>query len=348
MRLEIYSSNWDMKGTMIGLANEKLSTGVAGGTISVPPVFIVGVPRSGTTLLVNLLGHHPILAPIYETRFLRNLLLLCEWCCWFYGNSLSRKSAKIFAEAWVRWRFQKVREKYRSKAIAYNIIPAEGDGTKQSYESFPFGESHCIAYTMEELIRETDAWFDSLPKNDVTCETFYSSARGYVDRLFSIHCARMKKPHWVNKTPGLLTYTDLLAKLYPGSRCIHILRDGRDVAMSNISLGWGPRTVRAAARRWKSLIQRGRQGARSAQLSYTELLYEDLVRSPREALKRITRFLTIEDCLDEILSQFKVSKERTEVWRSRFSQAERRVFAQEAGDLLVELGYETDYSWVER
>ena len=158
----------------------------------------------------------------------------------------------------------------------------------------------------------------------------------------------MKKPHWVNKTPGLLTYTDLLAKLYPGSRCIHILRDGRDVAMSNISLGWGPRTVRAAARRWKSLIQRGRQGARSAQLSYTELLYEDLVRSPREALKRITRFLTIEDCLDEILSQFKVSKERTEVWRSRFSQAERRVFAQEAGDLLVELGYETDYSWVER
>jgi len=58
--------------------------------------------------------------------------------------------------------------------------------------------------------------------------------------------------------------------------------------------------------------------------------------------------LTIEDCLDEILSQFKVSKERTEVWRSRFSQAERRVFAQEAGDLLVELGYETDYSWVER
>ncbi|MGZ8500831.1 MAG: sulfotransferase, partial [Candidatus Binatia bacterium] len=42
------------------------------------PGFIVGVPRSGTTLLINLLGQHPLIAPLYETRFLRNLLVLCR------------------------------------------------------------------------------------------------------------------------------------------------------------------------------------------------------------------------------------------------------------------------------
>ena len=43
---------------------------MAGSESSIGPVFIIGVPRSGTTLLVNLLGSHPLLAPIYETRFL--------------------------------------------------------------------------------------------------------------------------------------------------------------------------------------------------------------------------------------------------------------------------------------
>jgi hypothetical protein len=38
---------------------------------SFAPAFIFGVPRSGTTVLVNLVGSHPLVAPLYKTRFLR-------------------------------------------------------------------------------------------------------------------------------------------------------------------------------------------------------------------------------------------------------------------------------------
>ncbi|MGH7875789.1 MAG: sulfotransferase, partial [Candidatus Binatia bacterium] len=41
--------------------------------------FVVGAPRSGTTLLINLLAVHPDIAPVYETGYIRNLLLICEW-----------------------------------------------------------------------------------------------------------------------------------------------------------------------------------------------------------------------------------------------------------------------------
>ena len=36
--------------------------------------FIVGTGRSGTTLLVNLLGSHTLLSPLYELEFLLNIL----------------------------------------------------------------------------------------------------------------------------------------------------------------------------------------------------------------------------------------------------------------------------------
>jgi hypothetical protein len=40
--------------------------------------FVVGAPRSGTTLLINLIAAHPKVAPIYETGFINHLLLLWD------------------------------------------------------------------------------------------------------------------------------------------------------------------------------------------------------------------------------------------------------------------------------
>lgn len=308
-------------------------------------MFIVGVPRSGTTLLVNLLGHHPVLAPIYETRFLRNLLTLCRRACWYYGDSVTRDCARLIAEPLVKARLQKEFERYRSKVIAYSPIPPEGDGTKQSYEAFPYGESHCIRYDIEDLIRETDKWLAETRTAHASPASLCQSARKYVDALFGIHCARMKKPYWINKTPGLLTYLDLLPLLYPVSKCIHIIRDGRDVAVSNLSLPWGPKTVREAARRWKNLMLQGRKSAQCEGVSYVEVRYEDLINAPKETLNKAIAFLGMDGSLDGVLDYLRISNSRKEVWRSSFSAVDRRMFDREAGDLLIELGYENNDNW---
>jgi Sulfotransferase family len=309
------------------------------------PLFIVGVPRSGTTLLVNLLGQHPLLAPLYETRFLRNLLELCEWGCWFYGKSVTRMSAKIAAEPFVRSRFLKRCQKYRSKALAYHGPAGELKITKHPHGSISFG-GPCIHYTKEDLITETDRWLERVSKGELSCEYFCCSAREYVDSLFAIHCSRMKKRYWINKTPGLLTYLDRLPLIYPKSRCLHIVRDGRDIAVSNLSLSWGPATVREAARRWKNLMLMGRRKLDLQKLSYMEIRYEELLKSPDAVLKDALAFLGVDGCLDEILSHVPIFKEREAVWRKFFSRQDREIFSREAGDLLIELGYEKDYQWV--
>jgi hypothetical protein len=321
------------------------SVKAAGSDSYFAPAFIVGVGRSGTTLFVNLLGQHPLLAPIYETRFLRNLLLLCETASWYFGSTLSRRVARSSCEALVQSRFLRACDRYKKKAIAYNIIPSEGNGIKQDYESFPFGESHCIHYNMDEFIRETEAWLSQIRNSRFSPDGLRQSAREYIYRLFAIHCARMNKPFWINKTPGLLTYLDLLPTVFSNSKCIHIIRDGRDVAVSNLSLNWGPSTVRAAARRWRDQIIDGRKRANKSRIPYMEVRYEDLIKDRREVLRRTYEFLEIEDC-SEGMPGVAVYKDRKEIWRSNLSVEERRVFAREAGDLLIEFGYANDDSWV--
>ncbi|MGH7930973.1 MAG: sulfotransferase family protein, partial [Candidatus Binatia bacterium] len=317
----------------------------AGSDSCFAPAFIVGVGRSGTTLFVNLVGQHPLLAPIYETRFLRNLLLLCETASWYFGATLSRRLARSCCETLVHSRFSRACERYKKKAIVYNVIPSEGNGIKQGYESFPFGESHCIHYNMDEFISETEQWLTQIRNANFSPDGLRQSAREYVGRLFAIHCSRMNKPFWINKTPGLIRYLDLLPALFPNAKCIHIVRDGRDVAVSNLSLNWGPTTVREAARRWRDQIINGRRRANRSGIPYIEVRYEDLVKEPREVLRRTYEFLELDDA-SEIMPGVAVYKDRKEVWRSKLSPEERRVFAREAGHLLIEFGYAKDDSWV--
>jgi hypothetical protein len=299
--------------------------------INFPPAFIVGVPRSGTTLLVNMAGGHPQLAPLYETRFLRNLLVFCQRLCWFHGRSWSRHCARIIAEPWTRSHFIKESAGYRSKAIGYH--PVRG---------------HCIRYERPELVVETDKWLQRVSAAPLECDGIYRTAREYIDSLFAIHCARMNKPYWVNKTPGLLAYLEPLHRLYPDGRCIHIVRDGRDVVASNQVLGWGPKEVRAWARRWKSLIQKGRAGAARAHFRYMEIRYENLVASPRETMSEVARFYGLQSDPDAMAHSVRVSTERNGKWRSAWSLSERRDFEREAGDLLIELGYEKNSDWTRR
>lgn len=134
--------------------------------------------------------------------------------------------------------------------------------------------------------------------------------------------------------------------LYPRSKCIQIIRDGRDVALSTLATSWGAKTVRDAARRWKELILAGRKTLDRSRMSYVEIRYEELVRFPEEQLKRAIDFLELKADSIEVPITFPVSQNSVGIWRSKLTKDDREIFAREAGDLLIELGYETDYRWV--
>ena len=210
--------------------------------------FIVGAPRSGTTLLMNLVAAHPDIAPVYETEFVRNLLELCGREARSANRLWAGKICSYILSYLGRRQVEKSARHFTGKVLPFYQPTDRRKFGKTKDEFFPFG-NRCIEYNFCELVRETENCVNALGNRNGGCDDPFLIGRSYIDRLFAIHCSRMNRPFWVNKTPSLVRCLDLLHRMYPECVIIHIVRDGRDVALSTVALRRGPNNVRDAARR---------------------------------------------------------------------------------------------------
>ncbi len=189
------------------------------------------------------------------------------------------------------------------------------------------------------------------------------SFRAVVCRLFEAWARQDNKRRWGDKTPQYVTEMPVLLELFPKAKVIHIYRDGRDVALSWVPLRMGPRNLYAAARLWKRYVKTGRQvGATLPAQTYMEVRYETLLQQPRDTMQAVCAF--IEEPFEEaVLQPGLLPRERehhqrlgwnppswsSEIvasnaarWKTRMSASDRALFEAVAGDLLEELGYETE------
>ncbi|EDN67115.1 Sulfotransferase [Beggiatoa sp. PS] len=86
---------------------------------------------------------------------------------------------------------------------------------------------------------------------------------------------------------------DRLINIWPQAKFIHILRDGRDVARSNIMMGWAGNLFTGidlwitAKNRWKKLSRHLKQE------QHITVRYEDLIQSSEEQLTKICEFIGV-------------------------------------------------------
>jgi hypothetical protein len=272
------------------------------------PIFIVGCPRSGTTLLRDLLRAHPRLTFPGESQLLVDLYK-------GYGDP------------------QNEREAVRLAAKMLNMGSVPFWGLRLEPSSFANDRSY----------------------------------RAVASRLYEAWALSENKPRWGDKTPRYVTDIPVLPKIFPDAKVIHIYRDGRDVALSWLSHQFGPHNLFTAARNWKLMVSSGREaGARLPQNTYLEVRYELLITSPAETMKRVCAFLD-EPFTEAVLrpnpwgrrdtprryrpivGSHRRAMRSTEIvsgnagkWKQAMSASERNLFESVAGDLLAELGYETE------
>ncbi|MDY7021655.1 MAG: sulfotransferase, partial [Cyanobacteriota bacterium] len=143
------------------------------------------------------------------------------------------------------------------------------------------------------------------------------------------------------------------------AKFVHIIRDGRDVAMSIRKVRW-VNGMLEAGQYWCDRVQAGRQaGATLAQDRYYEIHYESLVLQPEETLQRLCQWLELEydpemlqyyqqanrnisqehRGLFELISK-PVEPSRVQAWKRSLSAQDVADFESVAGDLLLKLGYE--------
>lgn len=169
---------------------------------------------------------------------------------------------------------------------------------------------------------------------------------------------------WAVYDPDNILHIERLKAELPNALFLHIIRDGRDIALSLKKMGgftplpWDrtetPSLV-ATALYWEWMVRHGRKAGRKFPADYMEIRYEDLIENPRESLGNVGTFLTHDLDYDQILksglgrlsesnSSFLEESGEDKItplgrWKQRLSPADVAAVEAAVGDCLEECGY---------
>lgn len=317
--------------------------------LKTPVFFVLGYQKSGTTWLMHMLDAHP--------------KILCKG------------EGRLFDGGWRQKNLKRAKIERPASSLYHALLDAE----------------------YLRLWIERSVWSRDEPAD----EHLSNLTRMAVDYFLEGELLKTGKKLVGDKSP-LLTPETLreVSSIYPEARVIHIIRDGRDAAVSAAHHAWNfgraAKDAEAAVRREayrnnpQGLLESGEsiftedqirklagdwsdRAGRAAEIgpallgeNYTEVRYEALVERPETEMRRLLTFLgadhdreTIQRCVEaasfERLSEGRARGEEDPSsffrkgvvgdWRNVFSERDRRIFKETAGDTLVRLGYEEDKIW---
>ena len=120
----------------------------------------------------------------------------------------------------------------------------------------------------------------------------FSVSEGY-RAFYRAYAERFGKPRWGDKTPMSCLHLDTIESVLPEAHFIHLIRDGRDVALSWRQTWFSPgNAMEVLAEEWARCVSTARaQGAHCQH--YLEVRFEDLIRNPVTVLIKICGFLQL-------------------------------------------------------
>ncbi len=202
-------------------------------------------------------------------------------------------------------------------------------------------------------------------------------AAGAIRAFYSAYATRHAKPRWGDKTPVYMeSIAQLGTTLGSQARFVHLIRDGRDVAVSRgaraLKRGRAATPATNEAETWKRRIESAREQATNVE-HYLEVRYEDLITDSGATLRRVCDFTDLEfdptmlayhegarERLSELsdlpgkggkvrpgserveahaLTSEPPRLDRIERWRTDLEPASIVDYERVAGELLADLGY---------
>jgi hypothetical protein len=286
-----------------------------------PAPFVVGMNRSGTTLLRMMLDAHPALTIPPETHFVPEVIRTCR-----------RKGGR-----------------------PEDVLAAMK--SRREWGDFGFADEEMLSRLRQRGRR---------------------LAPGEALRAFyEAYAEREGKPRWGEKTPRYVGKMRQIQAALPEARFVHVVRDGRDVALSVLDRTVRDLTAVDVGKRWKRKIQKARDAAPKLR-HYVEVRYEDLIGDTEPTLRGICEFIALgwdegmlayHERSPERLEEMKrglpadgrsgeldverrmathamtarpPDADRASRWKRQMGDADRRAFEEVAGAMLADLGYEIE------
>lgn len=187
------------------------------------PVFIVGTGRCGSTMLSNMFRRHRRIASLSEF-----FTMVCD-----IGGRIPDLFPAHEIDGEQFWELISAITPRLSLALRHGLdIPevlysCHSPGARYSSQS---GVPVILQTTLPHLSDEPDALFDALREQLRSRPA--APIRTHYDALFGWLTQRMDKQLWVERSGGAFIIIEALHATFTDARFIHIVRDGRDTALS--------------------------------------------------------------------------------------------------------------------
>lgn len=259
------------------------------------PLFILGCPRSGTTLLASLLKYTSYGPPV-ETHFIT---------------------------------------KYYKRLHKYGDLTNKNNAIK----------------LIRDILKERPVmqWKLDVDPVDIYDNLDEISFRSIVNSICMMRSLREGFETWGDKTPHYILDLEIIYRLFPKSKYIYIVRDGRDVALSLLKKEWGPNNVYSCAEYWVKCNRANQildNLKKEGQLFF--LKYEDLLEKADKILPEIYLFLNepyFEDKMDKLIAA--INRKNYNKWKTQMKPKQIKIFENIAANTLKRFGYETSYDQTE-
>ncbi len=268
------------------------------------PVFILGNPRSGTSLLGRMINCHPNIAVPYEAHIYNTF--------WLFNQ-----------------RYEPLSDPARQRRLALDMMSLR---VNRFWENPPR-----IEHVLEAVERE--------------------SFHGVFEALMTSWLKSRNKPRWGEKTPQNGPHWRAISEGFPDAQFIHLVRDGRDCALSWINANFGPKLTYPAAVKWAAYVDDMQVMKQTlGPQRVIEVRYEDLISDIDTTLHAICEFLG--EPYDPAMKAFYKSEDtymterrnneklkqpvmtsNTDKWKKKMSERNQRIFEALAGKQLQRYGY---------
>lgn len=144
---------------------------------------------------------------------------------------------------------------------------------------------------LADLERIVGTDWKRLSQYGLTQDRWLEHIAAFFDGVQSEYAASKGKQRWADKSPRYALSMDFIARVFPDAQVVHVIRDGRDVAVSHRKR-FGYWSCVKSSVKWPRYIAAARAaGAQLPADRYHELRYEDLVQDGEGTLRELFEFL---------------------------------------------------------
>jgi hypothetical protein len=255
------------------------------------PIFVIGCPRSGTTVLARAIGLSESVCYVEETRlipkyYIRRLPITLAIRHWRNGEALLPV---------LKGKVRRLQEKLAGRDYLRELIAHLIRYTKVSdFDLRPIAGHLIDRYDVAlapkdvELFRELYGKYLQIGRKDTD---------KMLRILFKDFQLLSHKDKILEKTPMHVFYTFTLKQIFPGAKICFIARDGRDVAASYM-LNHGvkkddKRSIHYICETYSRIRSIDAKLTKMNSAGYLRVEYEDLVARPAAVVEEVFRFLDL-------------------------------------------------------